>query len=481
MADAGRRVLPVLHRLAADPARRAAARSTSAGSTSTERLVDGLLRARHRADRHAVPLGPSAGAAERRRLGRPRHRASASPSTRASSAPRSATSWAAGSPSNEPWVRGVPRPRLRHQAPGHARLGDGAARVAPPPARPRAGRRRAARRAAGAAEVGIALNLFPVVPAAEDEAHRAAADAATATSTAGSWTRSSAAPTRRTCVVRYEREAGPLDAVQDGDLATIGTPIDFLGVNYYNPHARRAERRRARCTSATRPRSARRPAMGWEIDARRPAPASRARAREYTRLPILITENGGAFEDAAPAGGHRRGPRAPRLPRRPSGGAGPRRSPRARTYAATTSGRCWTTSSGKRATTSASGSSTWTSTPRRARRRPARCSTATTSTAPHGTGADAAWRASASTGVSKAFDDGTVAVSDLDLEIRDGEFMVLVGPSGSGKSTALRMLAGLEEATAGDDPDRRPRRRRRSSPRTATWRWSSRATRCTRT
>ncbi|HEY6759714.1 MAG TPA: sn-glycerol-3-phosphate ABC transporter ATP-binding protein UgpC [Baekduia sp.] len=52
-------------------------------------------------------------------------------------------------------------------------------------------------------------------------------------------------------------------------------------------------------------------------------------------------------------------------------------------------------------------------------------------------------------GVSKTFDDGTTAVDALDLEIRDGEFMVLVGPSGSGKSTALRMLAGLEENTAG--------------------------------
>jgi multiple sugar transport system ATP-binding protein len=41
------------------------------------------------------------------------------------------------------------------------------------------------------------------------------------------------------------------------------------------------------------------------------------------------------------------------------------------------------------------------------------------------------------------------AVSDLDLEIQDGEFLVLVGPSGCGKSTSLRMLAGLEEVTSG--------------------------------
>jgi multiple sugar transport system ATP-binding protein len=51
--------------------------------------------------------------------------------------------------------------------------------------------------------------------------------------------------------------------------------------------------------------------------------------------------------------------------------------------------------------------------------------------------------------VGKVFDDGTVALADLDLDIADGEFFVLVGPSGSGKSTALRVLAGLEEATSG--------------------------------
>ena len=51
--------------------------------------------------------------------------------------------------------------------------------------------------------------------------------------------------------------------------------------------------------------------------------------------------------------------------------------------------------------------------------------------------------------VSKVFDDGTRAVDGLDLSIEDGGFTVLVGPSGSGKSTALRMVAGLEEASGG--------------------------------
>jgi multiple sugar transport system ATP-binding protein len=50
----------------------------------------------------------------------------------------------------------------------------------------------------------------------------------------------------------------------------------------------------------------------------------------------------------------------------------------------------------------------------------------------------------------KVYDDGTTAVDDLNLRIDDGEFMVLVGPSGCGKTTALRMIAGLEEISAGD-------------------------------
>ena len=52
-------------------------------------------------------------------------------------------------------------------------------------------------------------------------------------------------------------------------------------------------------------------------------------------------------------------------------------------------------------------------------------------------------------GVSKIYPDGTRAVNDIDLAIRDGEFMVLVGPSGCGKTTALRMVAGLEEISEG--------------------------------
>jgi multiple sugar transport system ATP-binding protein len=51
--------------------------------------------------------------------------------------------------------------------------------------------------------------------------------------------------------------------------------------------------------------------------------------------------------------------------------------------------------------------------------------------------------------VSKVYPDGTTAVSHFDLNVPDGQFMVLVGPSGCGKTTALRMLAGLEEISRG--------------------------------
>ena len=68
--------------------------------------------------------------------------------------------------------------------------------------------------------------------------------------------------------------------------------------------------------------------------------------------------------------------------------------------------------------------------------------------------------------VSKQFPGGTTAVKSLDLEVSDGELLVLVGPSGCGKTTALRMVAGLEEVSSGtiyidDDPvnDMEPRHR----------------------
>ena len=52
--------------------------------------------------------------------------------------------------------------------------------------------------------------------------------------------------------------------------------------------------------------------------------------------------------------------------------------------------------------------------------------------------------------VGKTYAGGTLAVSGVNIDIADGEFIVLVGPSGCGKSTLLRMVAGLETITDGE-------------------------------
>src|SRR5246127_509641 len=51
--------------------------------------------------------------------------------------------------------------------------------------------------------------------------------------------------------------------------------------------------------------------------------------------------------------------------------------------------------------------------------------------------------------IDKVYSGGVKAIDQMSLEVRDGEFMVLVGPSGCGKSTALRSIAGLEEISSG--------------------------------
>src|SRR6266498_4422354 len=51
--------------------------------------------------------------------------------------------------------------------------------------------------------------------------------------------------------------------------------------------------------------------------------------------------------------------------------------------------------------------------------------------------------------VTRVHPDGSVAVADLSLHVRNGELLALVGPSGSGKSTTLRLIAGLEPVTSG--------------------------------
>ena len=70
--------------------------------------------------------------------------------------------------------------------------------------------------------------------------------------------------------------------------------------------------------------------------------------------------------------------------------------------------------------------------------------------------------------VAKVYPDGTRAVTDLDMQVADGELVVFVGPSGCGKTSALRMIAGLEDISEGTVSDRRRGRERARRRRIAT-------------
>ena len=82
--------------------------------------------------------------------------------------------------------------------------------------------------------------------------------------------------------------------------------------------------------------------------------------------------------------------------------------------------------------------------------------------------------------ITKRYPDGFEAVKDLSLDVPDGQLMILVGPSGCGKSTTLRMVAGLEDISAGElliDGVSSSTTRQKI----ATSRWCFRTMRCIRT
>ena len=84
------------------------------------------------------------------------------------------------------------------------------------------------------------------------------------------------------------------------------------------------------------------------------------------------------------------------------------------------------------------------------------------------------------TGIQKRFGE-VAAVEDFNLAAERGEFVSFLGPSGCGKTTTLRMIAGFERPTAGDDRDQRTWRSPTGRRTSATWGWSSSPTRSSRT
>jgi beta-glucosidase len=147
------------------------------------------------------------------------------------------------------------------------------------------------------AEVGIALNQFPIHPAGPGEHDRDAARRMD-----GHLNRWFLDPLLRgsypaDMVACYEALYGPPESIRDGDLEIIRRPIDFLGVNYYNPQRIAAAPTdlplQARQVPAPPPTTA----MGWEVDPAGLHDVLLRLRRDYGPLPVYITENGASFDD----------------------------------------------------------------------------------------------------------------------------------------------------------------------------------------
>ena len=244
-------------------------------------------------------------------------------------------------------------------------------------------------------------------------------------------------------VEHYERRYGPLDFVRSGDLDVISEPIDFLGINYYFPQRVRADPARQPLELSPVLPPPPTTAMGWEVDPDGLHELLLRVRRDYGDVPIYITENGAAFEDGPVVNGTLEDPRrvsylASHLDALVAGGG--RRGRRAALLRLVDARQLRV------------GARLLEALRARVRRlRDAAAGAQAQRALVPGLHREGAWLMASIcfNEVSKVFPDGTAAVSSLDLEVADGGFTVLVGPSGSGKSTALRMVAGLEEATSG--------------------------------
>ncbi len=211
----------------------------------------------------------------------------------------------------------------------------------------------------GAQSVGCANNHAPVWPASDDDA-----DVGASKIFDGLWNGMFLEPM---LLGRYPVDLAPLldGLAEPGDMATIRQPLDFYGVNYYNPMRIAAAPEDADMPFELRdvvgyPTTD----FGWPVvpDALREWLII-FRARYRAALPpIVITESGCAYNMGPDEDGVVDDqPRIDYLARAPDARSA-RRSSAASTSAATTAGRCWTTSSGPRASPSASGSCTSTTT-----------------------------------------------------------------------------------------------------------------------
>jgi beta-glucosidase len=100
----------------------------------------------------------------------------------------------------------------------------------------------------------------------------------------------------------YESRFGPSDAVREGDLELIAQPLDFLGVNFYRPHVVAAGDGDAVLRISEVELDAERTAMGWPVVPEALTTLLLRLKRDYGDVPLLITENGAAFDDELDGG-----------------------------------------------------------------------------------------------------------------------------------------------------------------------------------
>jgi beta-glucosidase len=203
---------------------------------------------------------------------------------------------------NEPWViafqghaHGTKAPGLRDwptalRASHHLLLAHGLAT-------------QALRASAPAARAAITLNLAPVLPAGSIPGDRLAAQRMDGHLNRWFLDAVLRGEYPEDVLGLYERRCGPLDCIKTGDLLTISSRTDFLGVNYYAPLRVRADAWRDPIGVRQAPPGPPTTAMGWEV-----APDGLrdllVRIRDdYGDVPIAITENGASYEDPPAANG----------------------------------------------------------------------------------------------------------------------------------------------------------------------------------
>ncbi len=244
----------------------------------------------------------------------------------------------------------------------------------------------------------------------------------------------------------YERTFGPLPQLNPEDMDVISRPIDFLGVNYYSPTTVRESAESPLQAEAVTPRG-HTTAMGWAVDAGGLYDLLAPAAGRLRRPRDLDHRERRRLRRRATGRRRRRGPLARRVHLRPPRGTAARgrrrrrRPPLPRLVAA---GQLRVGARLRQAVRDRARGL------RHAGADPEAQRALVPRPHPRHAGRRSLMASIAFEDVSKVFPDGTKAVDGLDLEIADGEFTILVGPSGSGKSTALRMVAGLEDASGGE-------------------------------